>query len=191
MFLAGLALIAFEVASPGAIFPGAAGGLLLTLSLFGISILPFTWVGLLLLLLGAGLLIAEINVGHGALGAVGVVAFAAGAFLLFDSDQEGLAISTPLVIGTALVLGACCIFIASRAAKVRRLPPATGLSTLIGRRAEVREALDPEGLVFVHGELWAAVSDGEPVPAGAGVVIERLEGFTLHVHPAPLEEVRS
>lgn len=191
MFLAGLALIAFEVASPGAIFPGAAGGLLLTLFLFGISILPFTWVGLLLLLLGAGLLIAEINVGHGALGAVGVVAFAAGAFLLFDSDQEGLAISTPLVIGTALVLGACCIFIASRAAKVRRLPPATGLSTLIGRRAEVREALDPEGLVFVHGELWAAVSDGEPVPAGAGVVIERLEGFTLHVHPAPLEEVRS
>ncbi len=191
MFLAGLALIAFEVASPGAIFPGAAGGLLLVLSLFGISVLPFTWLGLLLLLLGAGLLIAEINVGHGALGAVGVVAFAVGAFLVFDSDQEGLRISIPLVVGTALVLFAGFTFIISRTIKVRKLPVATGLSTLVGRRAEVREALDPEGLVFVHGELWAAVSDGEPVPVGSGVVIERLEGFTLHVQPAPLEEVRS
>jgi membrane-bound serine protease (ClpP class) len=74
---------------------------------------------------------------------------------------------------------------------VRRLPAATGAETLVGRRAEVREALDPEGLVFVRGELWAAVSDGPPVAVGDGVVIERLEGLTLHVQPAPLEEVRS
>ena len=72
LFLGGLILIAFEVAHPGVIIPGASGGVMVVLSLFGISVVPFTWVGLLLLLLGAGLLIAEINVGHGALGAAGV-----------------------------------------------------------------------------------------------------------------------
>ena len=191
LFLGGLILIAFEVAHPGVIVPGFLGGVMVVLALFGISIVPFSWTGLLLLLLGAGLMVAELHVGHGALGLTGVALFALGAFLLFDSDQEGLQVSIPLIVTTAVVLGVGFMFIISRTSKVRRLPAATGLATLVGRIGEVREALDPEGLVFVHGELWAAVSDGPPVPVGEGVVIERLEGFTLHVQPAPLEEVRS
>ena len=191
LFLGGLILIAFEVAHPGVIVPGFLGGVMVVLALFGISVVPFSWTGLLLLLLGAGLMVAELHVGHGALGLTGVALFALGAFLLFDSDQEGLQVSIPLIVTTAVVLGVGFMFIISRTSKVRRLPAATGLATLVGRIGEVRETLDPEGLVFVHGELWAAVSDGPPVPVGEGVVIERLEGFTLHVQPAPLEEVRS
>jgi membrane-bound serine protease (ClpP class) len=191
LFLGGLILIAFEVAHPGTILPGFAGGVMVVLALLGISVVPFTWAGLLLLLLGAGLMVAELHVGHGALGATGVVLFALGSFLLFDNDQEGLGVSVPLIVGTAIVLGSGFVFLISRTSKVRRLPAATGLQALIGRRGQVREALDPQGLVFVHGELWAAVSDGAPVPVGEDVVIERLEGFTLHVQPAPLEEVRS
>jgi membrane-bound serine protease (ClpP class) len=164
---------------------------MVVLALLGISVVPFTWAGLLLLLLGAGLMVAELHVGHGALGATGVVLFALGSFLLFDNDQEGVGVSVPLIVGTAIVLGSGFVFLISRTSKVRRLPAATGLQALIGRRGQVREALDPQGLVFVHGELWAAVSDGAPVPVGEDVVIERLEGFTLHVQPAPLEEVRS
>jgi membrane-bound serine protease (ClpP class) len=188
LFLGGLILIAFEVAHPGMIFPGFAGATMLVLALFGISVLPFTWAGLLLLVTGAGLMLAEVHVGHGLLGAVGVVLFAAGAYLLFDNDQEGLQVSLPFVVGLALLLGTGFVFLISRTQAVRREPVATGTSTLIGRRAEVREALDPEGLVFVHGELWSAVSAGEPIAAGEGVVIERLEGLTLYVHPAPMEE---
>ncbi len=146
-----------------------------------------------LLLLGGGLMIAEIHVGHGALGAMGVVAVRGSAsFLLFDNDQDGLQVSIPLIVGTAVVL--------VRRLRVHRLAHrkgrdayrrprvsrrSSGASARCGRRSI------PEGLVFVHGELWAAVSDGRAVPVGSGVVIERLEGFTLHVHPAPLEEVRS
>jgi membrane-bound serine protease (ClpP class) len=191
LFLGGLILIAFEVAHPGVIVPGFLGGVMVVLALFGVSVVPFAWTGLLLLLLGAGLMIAEINVGHGALGLTGVALFAIGSFLLFDNDQEGLNVSIPLIVGTAIVLGGGFLLIISRTAKVRRLPAATGLATLVGRVGEVREALDPEGLVFVHGELWTAVTDGPTVPVGEGVVVERLEGFKLHVQPAPLEEVRS
>ncbi len=188
LFLGGLILIAFEVAHPGMIFPGFAGATMLVLALFGISVVPFTWTGLLLLLAGAGLMLAEVHVGHGLLGAVGVVLFAAGAFLLFDNDQEGLRVSLLLVVGIALVLGTGFVFLISRTQAVRRQPVATGPSALVGRRGEAREALDPSGLVFVHGELWTAVSDGPPIRAGEDIVVERLEGLTLHVQPAPMEE---
>jgi membrane-bound serine protease (ClpP class) len=187
LFLGGLILIAFEVAHPGMIFPGFAGATMLVLALFGISVVPFTWTGLLLLLAGAGLMLAEIHVGHGALGAVGIVLFAAGAFLLFDNGENSR-VSLPLVVGIALVLGTGFVFLISRTQAVRRLPAATGAAALVGRRAEVRQALDPSGLVFVHGELWSAVCDGDPIAAGEDVIVERLEGLTLHVHPAPMEE---
>jgi membrane-bound serine protease (ClpP class) len=133
-------------------------------------------------------MLAEVHVGHGLLGAVGVVLFAAGAFLLFDNDQEGLQVSLPLVVGIALLLGTGFVFLISRTRAVRHQPPATGATALVGRRGEVRQALDPAGLVFVHGELWSAVSDGEPIQAGEDIVVERLEGITLHVQPAPMEE---
>jgi membrane-bound serine protease (ClpP class) len=188
LFLGGLILLGFEVAHPGMIFPGFAGATMLILALFGLSVVPFTWAGLLLLVTGAGLMLAEVHVGHGLLGAVGVALFAAGAFLLFDNDQEGLRISLPLVVGMALLLGTGFVFLISRTHAVRRQPVATGASALIGRRGEAREALDPQGLVFVHGELWTAISDGAPIAAGEDVVVERLDGLTLHVHPAPMEE---
>src|SRR4051794_3393905 len=186
LFLGGLILIAFEVAHPGAILPGFGGATMLVLALFGLSVLPFTWTGLLLLLGGAALMLAEVHVGHGALGAIGVAMFVVGAYLLFDTTQEGAQVSLPLVVGIALVLGTGFVFLISRTQAVRRQPVATGVTALIGRHGEVRETLDPAGMVFVHGELWSAVSDGAPIAAGEGVVVERLEGLTLHVQPAPM-----
>jgi membrane-bound serine protease (ClpP class) len=188
LFLGGLILIGFEVAHPGAILPGFAGATMLVLALFGLSVLPFTWTGLLLLVGGAALMLAEVHVGHGALGAIGVGMFVVGAYLLFDTHQDGAQVSLPFIVGVALVLGTGFVFLISRTQAVRREPAATGATALIGRHGEVRETLDPEGMVFVHGELWSAVSDGAPIAAGEGVVVERLEGLTLHVQPAPMEE---
>ena len=192
MFLAGLALIAFEVASPGAIFPGAAGGLLLVLSLFGISVLPFTWVGLLLLLLGAGLLIAEINVGHGALGAVGVVAFAVGALPAVRLGPGGPADLDP-ARGRHRA-GAL------RGLRVHHLahgqgrgncpsPPVSRRSS--GATARCARRSIPRVSCSSTASSGRPSRTANPYPSATGVVVERLEGFTLHVHPAPLEEVRS
>jgi membrane-bound serine protease (ClpP class) len=48
----------------------------------------------------------------------------------------------------------------------------------------VRQALDPEGTVFVHGELWHARTTGEPIPVGAPVRVAGLaDGLTLEVEP--------
>jgi membrane-bound serine protease (ClpP class) len=187
LLFGGLALIAFEVAHPGGFVPGAAGGAMVIVALLGISVLPFTWAGLLLLGLGMALVVAETVVGHGALGLTGIAAFAGGALLLFDDEE--VAVWTPGIVVTAVALAAGLLAVIARTAKVRHLPAATGNATLIGLRAEVREALDPDGLVFLRGELWTAISATTVIPAGQPVIVDRVEGLTLHVHPAPTEEV--
>ena len=57
---------------------------------------------------------------------------------------------------------------------------------MLGQIGIVREPLDPEGLVLVHGELWKARAGGdEPVPAGAAVTVEQIdEGLVLRVAPS-------
>jgi membrane-bound serine protease (ClpP class) len=61
----------------------------------------------------------------------------------------------------------------------------TGQSELIGQVGVVRQALDPDGLVFVHGELWRARTSGDPVPPGETVRVDALDdGLTLMVSPA-------
>ena len=90
LLLLGLGGLAFEVFHPGAILPGVAGGICLLLGLAGLTVLPFSWAGIALLLLGVGLLVAETQVGgFGALAAGGVVALALGGAFLFDSERSG------------------------------------------------------------------------------------------------------
>lgn len=56
-----------------------------------------------------------------------------------------------------------------------------GAEELIGRTAEVRTALTPEGSVFIEGELWKAISEAGNVAAGEKVVISRVDGLILYV----------
>lgn len=59
-----------------------------------------------------------------------------------------------------------------------------GAEGMIGERAEVIEACDPEGRVKVHGEIWAAVADdaGGFAP-GARVRVTAVDGLKVRVGP--------
>ena len=68
LFLAGLAGIGFEIFHPGVVLPGALGAVALVTALFGFSVLPISWGGVLLMLLGVALLVVDVHVPtHGAL----------------------------------------------------------------------------------------------------------------------------
>jgi membrane-bound serine protease (ClpP class) len=67
--------------------------------------------------------------------------------------------------------------------RARRLPPATGRESLIGAVGRTRTALEPEGAVFLEGELWRARTSGASVPAGADVRVVSVDGTTLVVEP--------
>ncbi|TML13528.1 MAG: nodulation protein NfeD [Actinobacteria bacterium] len=183
LFLAGLAGIGFEIFHPGVVLPGALGAVSLVTALFGFSVLPISWAGLLLLLLGVGLLVADVHVtSHGALTVAGLICLAVGSIMLFQSAPAPYLASKPLVISVAVGLGAVWAFAVSKAWQVRHKPVEVDPQMIAGSVGEVRG----NGLVYVNGELWQArTAEGEELHPGERVRVESLDGLVLTVRPDP------
>jgi len=179
LFLAGLAGIGYEIFHPGVVLPGALGGISLVIALFGFSVLPTSWAGLALVLLGLALLVADAHVvSHGALTVSGLISLVAGLLLLFHTAPSPYHTSVPLVASVAAALGLFWAFALSKAVQVRRSPVSVGPQHIVGKTGEVREG----GLVFVNGELWQArTPDGSPLEPGEHVTVEGVDGLTLTV----------
>lgn len=176
-----------ELTSPGAIVPGVAGALSLLLGIYGLSILPVSVVGGLLIAAGLGLLAAEIfATSYGLLAVAGIASFVVGSLMLVDAPIPELRIGLPVVIPAAAVLAGLTAFLAVRAVRSRRLRPRSGVEAMIGERGEVVEAIVPGagGTVFVHGERWDALS-AQPLPAGIPVRVDAIDGLRLWVSPMP------
>ena len=180
LFLAGLAGIGFEIFHPGVVLPGALGAVALVTALFGFSVLPISWGGLVLMLLGVALLVIDVHVPtHGALTVAGLISLAVGSIMLFH-NAAGYHTSKPLVIGVAVGLGAAWAFAISKAVQVRHRPVEVGPQLIAGSIGEVRD----NGLVYVNGELWQArVAGGQELRRGDRVRVESLDGLVLTVRP--------
>lgn len=189
LLLIGLAGIAFEVFNPGTLVPGGIGAISLLLGLFGTAQLPVTIAGILLLVLAAGLIVAETQIPGGVLGALGVVALAAGGLLLYDTNSDEVAVSPPVIIAIAIVIGAGLVFVVQKVRAASHNPILTGWEELIGAVGTVREALDPQGQIFVAGALWRArpAAEGESFERGDRVKVESVDGLTLKVRAAEPE----
>jgi membrane-bound serine protease (ClpP class) len=177
--------IVVELWNPGLIFPGTVGAISLILGLFGLSVLPISWAGVLLMLLAAGFLIADLFVtSHGALTLAGAVSFVFGALMLFNPAGDAYQVSLSVALAIATTMALFTAFVVTKLVQVRRKPVEVGVHGLTGATGQVRR----DGLVFANGELWRARSaDGEPLRLGERVVIERVDGLELEVRP--LEEV--
>ena len=177
--------ITVEIFNPGLIFPGTIGAISLIVGLFGLQVLPVSWAGLLLLLLAAGFFVAEAFVtSHGALALAGAASFVVGALMLFDpaGPDYQVSLSVALAVGGAMAL--ITMLVVVKIVQARRRPAQTGQEELVGELGIVRSALQPSGLVFVHGEIWRAHTGGDPIPAGATIRVEAIEdGLVLVVRP--------
>ena len=178
--------ITVEIFNPGLIFPGTIGAISLIVGLFGLQVLPVSWAGLLLLLLAAGFFVAEAYVtSHGALALAGAASFVVGALMLFDpaGPDYQVSLSVALAVGGAMAL--VTLLVVAKIVQARRRPAQTGQEELVGELGVVRSALQPSGVVFVHGEIWRAHTDGDPIPAGATIRVAAIEdGLVLVVRPA-------
>lgn len=190
----GVLAITVELFNPGLVFPAAFGAIALIIGLFGLQVLPFSWAGILLLLVAFGFFAAEaFVVSHGALALAGAIAFVFGALMLFDPAGESYQVSLPVAVAIGVTLAAFAGLAVAKALAARRRPAVTGSEELVGAVGVVRRSLDLEGLVFVHGELWQArAAGGEALAEGTPVRVERLvDGLVLEVAPAephgPLE----
>jgi membrane-bound serine protease (ClpP class) len=173
MLSIGLIGIVVELWNPGLIFPGTVGAISLILGLYGLQVLPVSLAGVFLMLLAAGFFVAEAFVpSHGALTLAAAVTFVLGALMLFDPAGEAYQVSLPVALAIAGTLTVLLGFAIAKVVRIRRLPPAVGITHLIGDEGIVRR----NGMVFVNGELWRARSaDDSPLVTGERVRVEGIE----------------
>lgn len=184
LLMIGLAGLYFELANPGAIFPGALGAISLILAFFSFQTLPVNYAGLLLLILAIVMFILEIKVtSYGMLSIGGLISLTLGSIMLF----KNVGVSLRLMMPTILMVGGFFVAVATLAFKAHTAKPLSGVHGLLGEIGVVREAIDPEGLVLVHGETWKAIS-GETIEPGEKVVVEDVQGLTLRVKKATNQE---
>jgi membrane-bound serine protease (ClpP class) len=178
--------ITVELFNPGLIFPGTLGAISLIVGLFGLQVLPVSAAGVLLILLAAAFFAAEPFVmSHGALALAGAACFVIGSLMLFDPAGPAYQVSLSVALAIAGTFALLTIFAVTKIVQVRRRRPVTGQEELVGQVGVVRKRLDPAGLVFVHGELWQARSDGEPLEVGTPVQVEGIDdGLVLQVRRA-------
>ncbi len=184
LFLLGAAGLYFEFSNPGALFPGIIGGICLVLAIFAFQVLPVNYVGILLMVLAIVFFLLEIKVtSYGMLSLAGVVSLFLGALMLYEGDDPGVRISWSVLIPTVGLVSAFFVVIAGLAFRSQVSTTRTGERGLVGKIGVVKQSLEPEGKVFVHGELWKAVA-GEPIGNGRKVRVTHVEGLTLTVEPA-------
>jgi len=185
LMMLGMLGLFFELSNPGVILPGVIGGISLILAFFAFQSLPINYAGLLLILFGIVLLVAEIKiVSHGVLAIGGMISMALGSLMLFDAPEVGFRVSWWVIVPTVGATAGLFLFVVAAGVRALGRPPATGAEGLIGKTATVRERLGPEGQVMVSGELWRAVAEGEALEPGAQVRIVAVDGLTLKVAKA-------
>jgi membrane-bound serine protease (ClpP class) len=178
--LGSLALI-YEFVAPGHIFPGVFGAIAVIMAFFSLSVLPFNWAGLALILVAFVLFVLELFVtSHGILGIGGVVALILGGILLTSGNPPEFQVSKWLIYGLAAGIGAFFLFVVTSIIRVR-LQPALVTTTLVGRQAVARSPLDPTGMVFLNGEYWSATAEEGRVEPGERVVVTGMDGLRLIV----------
>jgi membrane-bound serine protease (ClpP class) len=189
LMMVGMLGIFFELQNPGVVLPGVIGGISLILAFFAFQSLPINWAGVLLILFGVALLIAEIKIAsHGVLTIGGVVAMVLGSFMLYEAPELGFRVSWTVIIPTVGAMAGLIAWAVSAGVRAMMKPSVTGPESMVGRLAVARSALGPDGgpdgQVQVDGEIWRAVADGGAIPAGEKVRVTAVDGLTLRVSRA-------
>jgi len=177
-----LALYA-EFNHPGAVVPGTVGVVFILIAAFALNLLPTRFAALALILGAFALFAAEAKfASHGVLTVGGIVLLTLGGLLLVDSPIPEMRVHLLTALAVSIPLGLITAFLMSIALKARRNKVVSGAQGLIGETGIAQTSLSPRGKVFVHGELWDAVSSSGVDP-GQAVVVRRIDGLLLQVEP--------
>ncbi|MGB7555821.1 MAG: nodulation protein NfeD [Candidatus Korobacteraceae bacterium] len=175
-----LALYA-EFNHPGAIVPGVVGIVFILLALFALNLLPTRYASFTLIIAAFVLFALEAKFAtHGILGLGGIVLLTLGGLLLVDGPIPQMRVQLWTALGVSVPLGLITVFLMTIALRARHSKVVTGLQGMIGAVGEARTDIDPEGKVFVQGELWNAHARSR-VGIGEQVVVRKVEGLELEV----------
>ncbi|MGH2556609.1 MAG: NfeD family protein [Actinomycetota bacterium] len=177
----GTLAILYELANPGIGAAGIVGLLALIVGLFSLSVLPVNALGVILLVLAAGMFVGEVfTPGIGVFAVGGTVSLVlSGLFLFRGPVQVNLAIIVPI----AAVVGAGTLFAGRLAWRARRAPATTGRGAIVGQVGTVRSTDGRGGEVMLDGVWWHAHSSAGSLEVGRRVRVVDMEGLELVVEP--------
>ncbi|HBU28987.1 MAG TPA: serine protease [Thiobacillus sp.] len=183
LMLLGIYGLIYEFSNPGMLFPGVVGGICLLLALFALQVMPISYAGLALMILGIVLMISEAFIpSFGALGLGGIIAFVIGSVMLIDTDVPGYGIPWMLIVPVAAASALFSFFVAGMAVKARARPVVTGAEEMIGAAGEMLEDIEHEGWAHIHGERWR-VRSNVPLKRGSRVRVLARHDLVLDVEP--------
>ncbi len=172
-----------EFNHPGAVIPGTVGVVFILLAVFALNLLPVRFAALVLIVGSFVLFALEAKFAtHGVLTIGGIALLVIGGLLLVDGPIPEMRVRLVTALAVSIPLGIITAFLMSIALRARRNKIVTGEQGLIGEIGIAETALSPVGKVFIHGELWDAVSTLN-IPAGERVVVRQVDGLTLRVDP--------
>jgi membrane-bound serine protease (ClpP class) len=179
-----LALYA-EFNHPGAVVPGTVGIVFILVAIFALNLLPTRFAAVVLIFASFILFALEAKfAAHGVLAIGGIVTLTLGGLLLVDAPIPEMRVHLLTALAVSVPLGFITVFLMSIALKARANKVVTGVQGLIGEIGLTQSDLSPQGKVFIHGELWDAISSAN-LPAGQPVVVRQVKGLKLSVDPAP------
>jgi membrane-bound serine protease (ClpP class) len=183
ILMIGALCLYIEFNHPGAVVPGTIGVIFIVLAAFAMHLLPIRYAALAMILVAFLLFAAEAKfASHGVLTTGGIVLLTLGGLLLVDGPIPEMRVHLLTALAVSVPLGLITAYLMTIAVRARRNKVVTGEQGLIGEIGIAQSTLAPSGKVFVHGELWDAVST-VPVPAGERIVIRQVDGLTLWVDP--------
>ncbi|MFQ3549766.1 MAG: nodulation protein NfeD [Armatimonadota bacterium] len=184
LFMAAMYGIIYELANPGAIFPGLVGAIALILLLYSFSVIPINAAGIVFVVFAIVLFIAEVlTPGTGLLAAGGTLSLFFGLMMLFRS-VEGFMVPWSMIVVVTLVTAAFFIFLVSMGIKALRKPYVSSKEAVVNHIGKAKTDLKPIGKVFIDGALWNAESESGDIEAGESVEVVRMEGLKLFVKKA-------
>jgi len=179
----GLICLYIEFTHPGMILPGVVGAIALVLALFAFHLLPINYAGVVLILLALIMFALEVKVtSHGVLAAGGIVAMVIGAMILIDSPWPAARIHLLTALSVTGPLAVISVILLRLAVAAQRRKAVTGDVGMIGSVGVAQTDLEPDGKIFVHGEIWEARAR-QRIPKGARIRVRAIEGLTLEVEP--------
>jgi len=182
LMLIGIYGLIIEFYNPGVGLPGIVGAVSLLLAMYAFQVLPISYAGLGLILLGIALMTAEAFApSFGVLGLGGVVAFVVGSIMLMDTELPGYQIAMPMIAAFALFSVAVLVVALGLIMRARRAALVSGVEHLIGAIGEVESMDAGIARVRLDGELWEASCD-TPLALSDQVIVDDLDGLVLKVH---------
>jgi membrane-bound serine protease (ClpP class) len=183
LLVLGLACVAFEFTQPGFGFAGFTGVGMLVLAIYGLTVVPPTWVWFGVMVGGIGLMTLDVRLRQLRVPTLaGLVAFGVGSFFAWHQVAPVIRIS-PWLIGGSVLASALYYGFGLTVAMQARDRIVNTQRGLIGLVGEARGKLAPEGPVFVKGTMWRGRSAGGPIAPGTAVRVRGIDGMVLKVEP--------